>query len=66
MCMFMHSVEWNNAKREVNILNVGVDFVRAADIFYGAVAEAEDLRADYGERRFRALGQVDGQSFVVV
>jgi uncharacterized DUF497 family protein len=43
----------------------GVDFQDAALIFEIAVLEAEDIRTDYGERRYRALGKVDGEFFMV-
>ncbi|HEX3862986.1 MAG TPA: BrnT family toxin [Stellaceae bacterium] len=35
-------------------------------IFLGHVLETEDLRRDYGERRFRTFGEIDGQVFHVV
>ncbi len=34
-------------------------------IFDGAVLEAEDKRTDYGEARFRALGRVGDDYFMV-
>jgi uncharacterized DUF497 family protein len=59
------SIEWDEAKRISNIKERGVDFRDAALIFAGPVVAKEDMREDYGEQRFRALGQVDGEYYVV-
>ncbi len=57
--------EWDETKRLGNIAAHGVDFADAALIFAGPTVEAEDTRADYGEVRFRAVGEVVGEFFVV-
>jgi uncharacterized DUF497 family protein len=57
--------EWDEEKRRLNIAEHGVDFRVAALVFEGPVQEAEDRRTDYGERRYRALGRVDDEYFVV-
>ena len=57
--------EWDEDKRQANIAERGVDFRYAALIFQGPVLEAEDKREAYGERRFRALGQVEGETYMV-
>ena len=57
--------EWRDDKRAANLEDHGVDFEDAALIFTGPVIEAEDTRVDYGEPRFRAVGQVDGEFFMV-
>ena len=57
--------EWDEAKRLANLEERGVDFRHVVRMFEGAVIEAEDTREDYGERRFRALGQVGGVFFMV-
>lgn len=62
----MDLFEWDERKREENLRSRGVDFRTASGIFDGPVAEIEDRRADYGEKRFRALGGCDGEQFVVV
>lgn len=63
----MQRVEWDEAKRLRNLRERGVDFIDAALIFAGPeIVEAVDARSDYGERRFRALGRVDDDLFVVV
>jgi uncharacterized protein len=57
--------EWDEEKRLSNIKERGVDFRDAALIFEGPVITKEDMREDYGERRFRALGRVDNEYYVV-
>ena len=48
--------EWDEAKRQANILKHGIDFVDAIGIFAARFIETEDERRDYGERRYRANG----------
>jgi uncharacterized DUF497 family protein len=57
--------EWDEEKRLSNIKEHGVDFRDAALIFEGPVITKEDTREDYGERRFRALGKVDNEYYIV-
>jgi uncharacterized protein len=59
------AVEWDEEKRRGNIKDHGVDFKDAALIFENPVIEAEDIRIEYGETRYRALGHVDGDYFMV-
>ncbi len=61
----MDGFEWDEVKRLANIARRGVDFEDAALIFENPVLEAEDGRTAYGEKRFRALGHVDKDYFVV-
>lgn len=58
-------VEWDETKRLSNLERHGVDFQDAALVFLNPVLEAEDKRGDYGEKRFRALGQVDGDYYMI-
>jgi uncharacterized DUF497 family protein len=62
----MMRVEWDEPKRQSNLGDHGVDFMDAALIFEGVFLEAEDKRSDYGESRFRALGRVGDDYFMVV
>lgn len=57
--------EWDEQKRHANIAERGVDFRLAALIFENPVIESEDTREDYGEQRFRALGHVGEEYFIV-
>src|SRR5260370_29453337 len=49
--------EWDETKRQANILKHGIDFVGAVTIFTARFIATEDLRRDYGERRYRAIGR---------
>jgi uncharacterized protein len=60
------SFEWDDEKNEANQQKHGVDFVEAMLIFENDVMSVEDTRQNYGERRFRSIGLVDGNCFVVV
>lgn len=57
--------EWDEEKRISNIEERGVDFIDAALIFEGPVITQEDRRENYGEKRFRSLGKVDNEYYVV-
>jgi uncharacterized DUF497 family protein len=57
--------EWDEEKRITNIKERGVDFRDAGLIFEGPVITKEDMRENYGEQRFRALGKVDDEYYVV-
>jgi uncharacterized protein len=58
-------IEWDEKKRQENIRNHGVDFLRAALFFENDVIESEDTRRSYGEPRCRALGRVGDRYFLV-
>ncbi len=62
----MDGFELDEDKRQRNLAERGVDFADAAVIFEGNVLEAKDQRIRYGEVRYRALGRVDDDYFVVV
>jgi uncharacterized DUF497 family protein len=57
--------EWDEEKRISNIEERGVDFRDAALIFEGPVITKEDTRENYGEQRFRSLGKVDDDYYIV-
>lgn len=57
--------EWNEEKSAATSAHRGIDFVAAAKIFEGFYIEREDLRSDYGERRFVVTGVV-GTAIVTV
>jgi hypothetical protein len=57
--------EWDEDKRQRNIAERGVDFRLASQIFENPVIETEDTREEYGEKRFRALGHVEDEYFLV-
>ncbi len=59
-------LEWNEAKRQANLVKHGVDILLAALIFEGPTARIEDRRHDYGEVRFRSIEMVDDTCYVVI
>ena len=62
----MDGFEWDETKRRSVLVERGVDICEAALIFEGPVLIKADLRRDYGEPRFLALGMVDDDCYVVV
>jgi uncharacterized DUF497 family protein len=58
--------EWAQDKSDRNFHQRGFDFAYASGVFEGPVHIEEDDRRDYGERRLRATGMVDGIELVVV
>ena len=59
--------EWDEAKREANLVKHGVDFVDAVDIFADQLrVERVDQRREYAEERRQVVGNVRGQALFVV
>ena len=59
-------ISFDVAKHEWNRRDRGFGFDYAALIFDGPTIEWPDLRRDYGEDRFIALGEVESNVLVVV
>jgi uncharacterized DUF497 family protein len=57
---------WDKAKNAANIRKHGVDFADAPRLFDGPTVIKPDRRRDYGERRFIALGAIEGIVFSLV
>ena len=57
--------EWDPKKREQNLAKHGVDFEYAVMIFADPFWDRIDDRKDYCEERRIALGQFEGDVFVV-
>jgi uncharacterized DUF497 family protein len=51
-------VSFDSAKSEKNVLVRGVPFELATEFSWDGALIVEDLRKDYGERRFQALGLI--------
>ena len=58
--------EWDERKRQSNLQNHGIDFVRAAKMFRNPILERLDDREDYGEDRWVAIGHWENFYMVVV
>lgn len=59
------AITFDPAKRAVTLLERGLDFEAAPAVFAGPVHTFEDMRADYGERRFVTAGLLNGRMVVV-
>lgn len=59
-------VEWDEAKRRTNLALHGVDFEALARFDWSAAKTQPDLRHDYGEERFVAVGPIDGRLHVLI
>jgi uncharacterized DUF497 family protein len=57
---------WSEAKRQRILAERGFDLLRAARIVRVPVMVTEDVRHDYGETRYIALGVTEGEFFTVV
>jgi uncharacterized DUF497 family protein len=59
-------VTFDPAKNERNIKERGLSFERAADFDFETAVFVEDDRKDYGEKRIRSLGMLDGRLHALV
>ena len=59
-------LEFDEAKDARNIRERGISFERFADIDAETAVSGEDVRKDYGERRLRVLGFIDGLLYAAV
>jgi hypothetical protein len=60
------SIEFDPEKSAKNLRERGIGFDRFADLDLDAAFIVEDTRRDYGERRTRVFGHIDGQLHAVV
>ncbi|HEX2478208.1 MAG TPA: BrnT family toxin [Geminicoccaceae bacterium] len=58
--------EWDERKRRANLAKHGVDFAALDQMFRADLVEEDDIRRDYGERRIKAIGEVNGVIVSVV
>ena len=59
-------IGFDPGKSSRNVLERGSGFERVADMDFAAAIAVEDTRQDYGERRVRVFGHIDGQLHVAV
>jgi uncharacterized protein len=57
---------FDSAKSEKNVLARGIPFEFAAEFAWDSALIVEDLRKDYGERRFQALGLIGDRLHMMV
>jgi len=58
--------EFDDAKNAPNIKLRGMAFERLADLDFDTAITIDDTRRDYGERRMRVIGFIDGRLHVAV
>jgi uncharacterized DUF497 family protein len=58
--------EWDEAKRQLNLLKHGFDFAGIEEVFDGVTVTIPDDRFDYGEERFITLGLLRGRVVVII
>ncbi|MDO8678268.1 MAG: BrnT family toxin [Acidobacteriota bacterium] len=59
-------LEFDEAKSAANLKRRGIGFERFADMDLEAAVAIEDTRTDYGERRTRMFGNIEGRLHVAV
>jgi len=60
------ATSYDDRKNRRNIAERGISFDTAVRFEWDSAWVVEDLRRDYGERRFRALGLIDGRLHALV
>ncbi|HWP00340.1 MAG TPA: BrnT family toxin [Methylococcus sp.] len=59
-------ITFDPAKREKTLIDRGIDFADAVEIFAGPTFDFEDDRNDYGETRIITVGLLRGRMMIVV
>lgn len=57
---------YDSAKRDKTLMERGLDFALAVDLFSGLTLTQPDTRVDYGETRYMTAGWLTGRMVVVV
>lgn len=59
-------ITYDTAKNSKNIEEHGLSFDMVADVDWGTAVIIEDIRKDYGERRFRVFGYIGNRLHIAV
>jgi uncharacterized protein len=59
-------ITFDRAKRDLTLLERGLDFRQARDVFAGVHLTRVDDRRDYGEPRFISAGKLGGRIVILV
>jgi uncharacterized protein len=62
----MMRITFDAVKREKTLIERGLDFARAKEVFEGLTITLPDQRQDYGEQRFITVGWLDERLVVLV
>lgn len=60
------AITYDPEKNERNIRDRGISFDRAAEFDWSSALVVEDIRKDYGEPRFQALGFIEERLHMMV
>jgi uncharacterized protein len=60
------NLEFDQDKRDKTLLERGLDFARAAEVFEGVYFTGRDERFEYEEERFITIGKLDASLVVLV
>lgn len=60
------NLEFDQVKRKKTLLERGLDFARAVEVFAGVHFTGQDKRVDYEEGRFITVGWLDANMIVTV
>ncbi len=60
------NLEFDPLKRDKTLLERGLDFARAIEVFDGLHFTGQDKRQNYEEDRFITIGRLDGDMIVLV
>jgi len=58
--------QWDETKRTANVAKHGLDFADLGAFDWEAAVVSPDLRRDYSESRFIAIGRYEGRMHVVI
>jgi uncharacterized protein len=58
--------EWHEPKRQSNLVQHGIDFEDAKEIWQGEVLEVPSEQDEHGEQRYMAYGVLEGRIIAVV
>jgi uncharacterized DUF497 family protein len=59
-------IEWDEKKRQANLVKHGVDFAVAADFEWPTAFVWQDTRLDYKEVRMIVIGWIAGNAYTMV
>ena len=59
-------IEFDLGKRDKTLIERGLDFARASEVFSGRHFTGEDMREDYRELRLITVGRLDGRMVILV
>lgn len=57
---------YSDIKNNENILKHGISFSEISEFQWGGAVTVEDIREDYGERRFLSYGMIQKRLYVLV